>query len=346
MEFAFCFEDSVFSESRDRSAGRYVSYTAKQCEPQWFSEDMKGDDPTEEHTILKFRADSSYRQKNFLRAFDEYNSCIELLPIANNAMRRDVQESQARCLIHLGRFTEALEIAQALMKGVNNTDHLTCALNLQITIHNHLGNLEDAVSCLQQLVTMHSFNPHFWISLAESYRSLTFAASHCRNTSVNPSETSVREHLCLNDSIRTADTANSREYKMIQRHCSKNNACHSTLECCRIGTQLWIWSCASFIRARILLHFIQPHHASFALDHNLKTQGYIEEQLNQMGLSEESKSLITNVLSEDLLAERIQEEGSIETKSTQALNTFIMPTDAEFKEKWFKHIESQLLDHR
>lgn len=34
MEFAFCFEDSVFSESRDRSAGREVSYTAKQCEPQ------------------------------------------------------------------------------------------------------------------------------------------------------------------------------------------------------------------------------------------------------------------------------------------------------------------------
>lgn len=330
----------MFSESRDRSAGREVSYTAKQCEPQWFSEDLKGDDPTDEHTVLKFRADWLYRQRKFLKAFDEYSSCYELLPAANNGMRRDVQESQARCLIHLERFPEALEIAQALMKGVNNTDHLTVALNLQVTIHNHLGNLKEVVSCLQQLVTLHSFNPHFWISLAESYRSLSFASSHCRNGSVNFSEPSVREHSCVHNSIKTVDTAN-----MIQRHCSKNNTSPSVLECCRNSTQLWIWSCASFIRARILLHFIQPQHASFALDHNLKTQDYIEEQLNQMDLAEESQSLITNVMSEDLLSERIQEEGQIDTKSTLALNTFTMPTDTEFKEKWFKKIQTLLLVH-
>ncbi|XP_077310272.1 uncharacterized protein C8orf76 homolog isoform X3 [Lithobates pipiens] len=292
-------------------------------------------------------------------------------------MRRDVRESQARCLIHLERFPEALEIAQALdgptlgsgeivfagrscrwwsrprestrsstpdaflkdeMKVVNNTDHLTVALNLQVTIHNHLGNLKEVVSCLQQLVTLHSFNPHFWISLAESYRSLSFASSHCRNGSVNFSEPSVREHWCVENSNKSVDTAN-----MIQRHCS--NTSPSVLECCRNSTQLWIWSCASFIRARILLHFIQPQHASFTLDHNLKTQDYIEEQLNQMGLAEESQSLITNVMSEDLLAERIQEEGQIDTKSTLALNTFTMPTDTEFKEKWFKKIQTLLLGH-
>ncbi|CAI9588007.1 unnamed protein product [Staurois parvus] len=309
--------------------------------PQWFSEDMKGDDPTDEHTVLKFRADWSYRQKNFLKAFEEYRSCYELLPIANNAMRRDVQESQSRCLIHLGRFPEALEIAQALMKCVNNTDHLTGVLNLQVAIHNHLGNLEDVVSCLQQLVILHAFNPHFWISLAESYRCLSFAASHCRNASIPFSEPSVREHLCVNNSIRTVDTANR-----IQRHCSKNDTCTSVLECCRIGTPLWIWACASFIRARILLHFIQPQHVSFALDHNLRTQGYIEEQLNQMGLTEEPKTLMTNVMTEDFLAERIQEEGQIDTKSTQALNTFTMPTDTEFKDRWFKKIQTLLSVHR
>ncbi|XP_018420497.1 PREDICTED: uncharacterized protein C8orf76-like [Nanorana parkeri] len=346
MEFDFSFEDSVFSESRDRSAGRDVSYTAKQCEPQWFCEDVKGDDPSDEHTVRKFRADLSYRQENFLKAFDEYRSCYELLPAANNAMRRDVLESQARCLIHLGRPTEALEIVQSLMKGVNNTDHLTGALNLQVTIHIHLGNLEDAVSDLQQLVTLHSFNPHFWISLAESYRSLSSAASHCTNASVNTSEPSVREHLCVNDSLRIVDTSNLRDNKTIQRHCSKNNTFASILDCCRNSAQLWIWSCASFIRARLLLNFIQHHHASFALDQNLKTQNYIEEQLNQMELAEESKTIITNVMSEDLLAERIQEEGHIETKSTQALNTFVMPTDTEFKEKWFKKIQSLLLVHR
>lgn len=343
MEFDFCFEDSVFSESRDRSAGRNESYTAKQCDPQWFREDVKGDDPSDEQTMLKFRADLSYRRENFLKAFDEYRSCYALIPATNNAMRRDVLESQARCLIHLGRSTEALEIAQALMKGVNNTDHLTGALSLQVSIHNRLGNLGETVSCLQKLVTLHSFNPHFWIQLADGYRSLSFAPCQCRNASVDSNEPSLREHLCVNDSSRTVDTANFRNDKMMHRHCFKNNTSTSSLDCCRSNTQLWIWSCASFIRARLLLNFIRPQHSSFALDHNLKTQNYIEEQLNQMELAEESKTIITNVMSEDLSAERIQEEGQIDAKSTQALNTFVMPTDEEFKEKWFKKMNSLLL---
>ncbi|XP_072279864.1 uncharacterized protein C8orf76 homolog [Pyxicephalus adspersus] len=344
MDFEFCFEDSVFSETRDRSAGRDESYTAKQCEPQWFCEDTSGDEATDEHTILKFRADLSYRQKNFLKAFNEYGSCYELLPAANNAMRRDVQEGQARCLIYLRRFTEALEITQALMKGVNNTDHLTGALNLQASIHKHLGNLKEAVSCLQQLVTLQCFNPHVWVSLAESYQSLLFSASHCRNASVNSSETSVRD-CCVNAFIRTVDTTDMKDYKITQRHCS-TNITFPVFKCCENGTQLWIWSCASFIRARILLQFIQPQHASFVLDHNLKTQDYIEEQINQMGITEECNTIITNIMSEDLLAERIQEEGQIDAKSTQALNTFTMPTDTEFTERWFTKIQSLLLVHR
>lgn len=33
-------------------------------------------------------------------------------------MRRDVQEGRARCLVHLGRHTEALEIAANLVSGL------------------------------------------------------------------------------------------------------------------------------------------------------------------------------------------------------------------------------------
>ncbi|KAM9325029.1 uncharacterized protein C8orf76-like [Gastrophryne carolinensis] len=330
MELGFCFEDSVFSESRDRRAESDAPYTARRCEPQWFSEEPGISDPTDVHTMLKFRADFSYRQKNFLKSLDEYSRCYELVPSTNNAMRRDVQESQARCLIHLGRYTEALEIAGTLMKGVNNTDHLTGVLNLNVIIHNHLGNLEDVVSCLQQLISLHPFNPHFWILLAECYKSMFLSTSSC--TSHLPDG----DQWGVGGSAGNMGAANIRACTVTQRHCNMSADC-------RQRKRLLVWLCACYIRARILLQFIQPQHASFVLDHNLKTQGHIEEQLNQSGLTEDYKSLITSVMSEDLTTERIHEDGQIDIKTTQALSSFVMPTAEEFKEKWFQKISALLL---
>lgn len=39
-------------------------------------------------------------------------------------MKRDVQEGQARCLVHLGRHKEALEIATNLVSGFCACFHL------------------------------------------------------------------------------------------------------------------------------------------------------------------------------------------------------------------------------
>lgn len=51
------------------------------------------------------------------KALQEYSSISEKLPSTNFALKRDVQEGQARCLVHLGRHTEALEIAANLVSG-------------------------------------------------------------------------------------------------------------------------------------------------------------------------------------------------------------------------------------
>lgn len=58
-----------------------------------------------------------YLTNNWQKALQEYSSISEKLPSANFAMKRDVQEGQARCLVHLGRHTEALEIATHLVSG-------------------------------------------------------------------------------------------------------------------------------------------------------------------------------------------------------------------------------------
>ncbi|XP_075698770.1 uncharacterized protein C8orf76 homolog [Rhinoderma darwinii] len=346
MECDFCFEDSVFSETRERTSQTGLTYTAKQCEPRWFNEDLNTEDLVEVNTVLKFRADLSYRQEDFEKAFNEYSDCFALIPPANNAMRRDVQESQARCLIHLGKYMEALEIVEKLTKGVSNTDHLTGILQLQATIHNHLGNLQEEVSCLQQLISLHSLNAQFWISLAESYMSLFLSIANCKDPSPRSSlclQTSLGTLQCTNDIARIMNSTISTDCNFVPAHCNKGDE-KTSLAVRANREQLRMWSCASFIRARLLLQFIQPQHASFLLESNLKSQEQIEKQLEKVGLLEEHKILIAEVMGEDLLAERTKEEGQIDTKTTQTLTSFIMPSDTEFKVRWFQKMNTLLVE--
>ncbi|XP_040293641.1 uncharacterized protein C8orf76 homolog isoform X2 [Bufo bufo] len=327
MECDFCFEDSVFSETRERTSQRGLSYRAKQCEPQWFNEDVTNEHLVEVHNILKFRADLLYRQKDFEKAFIEYSDCYALIPPANNVMRRDVQESQARCLIRLGRHKEALEIAEAL---------------LQATSHNHLGNHQAEVSCLQQLISLHPFNPHFWIRLAESYMSLFLTVAKCKDPSQRSSRfslcspRSLGTQQCISDIARAIDSTASGDDSLVLGYCNEGDS--SSLTVYTNGVQLWMWSCASYIRARLLLQFIQPQHASFVLENNLKTQEQIEKQLEKAGLLEEQKIFLMETMGEDLLAERTKEEGQTDPKTTQPLTSYVMPSDAEFRVRWFHKI--------
>ncbi|XP_073404302.1 uncharacterized protein C8orf76 homolog [Dendrobates tinctorius] len=345
MECDFSFEDSLFSETRERSSQRGQSYTARRCEPRWFIADVNQEDLLEAHTVLKFWADLSYRQEDYVKAFTVYSDCSALIPLANNAMRRDVQESQARCLIHLGRHKEALEIAELLVEGVGNTDHLTGVLNLQATIHHHSGNLQEEISCLQQLISLHPFRPQFWICLAESYMRLFLSITNCKDPSHNSDrfglwcQTPLGAQQCVHDIVRARDPTVSRDNCELGP-CNRSDSSSLTADTSR--EQLWTWSCACFIRARLLLRLIQPQQASFVLENNMKTQEQIEKQLEKLGLLEEQTALIVEVMGEDVLAERTKEEGQTDTKTTQTLTSFIMPSDAEFKFRWFQKMATIL----
>ncbi|CAJ0916513.1 unnamed protein product [Ranitomeya imitator] len=252
MECDFCFEDSVFSETRERISQRGLSYPARQCEPRWFIANVNQDDLLEAHTVLKFRADLSYRQEDYAKAFTVYSDCYALITLANNAMRRDVQESQARCLIRLGRHKEALEIAELLAEGVSNTDHLTGVLNLQATVHHHLGNLQQEMSCLQQLISLHPFNPQFWICLAESYMRLFLSIANCKHPSNNSDRFSLwAQTPNVHDIARARDPTVSRDDNSVLGPCNRSDS--SSLMDDTSREQLWTWSCACFIRASFIL---------------------------------------------------------------------------------------------
>ncbi|XP_053547645.1 LOW QUALITY PROTEIN: uncharacterized protein C8orf76-like [Bombina bombina] len=356
MEF-MGFEDSVFAEPRDRTKRCGQLYTVRQCEPKWFSKAVNSEDSVEIITAIKFRGDLAYRQQDFEKALQEYNSCFLLLPPSNAAMRRDVQESQARCLAHLGRYEEALELAEILKKGASNTDHLTCALNLQTTIYNRLGNLLQSISTLQQLVSLHPFNPWFWKQLAELYMRLFIATaniSECRhdgnlsvtNTVVNENKSATDEEQIgeeqhrLHISDQGDHTCNCVDHTVQPRLNNRSEDMDKLflLKHCSIREELQIYSCASFIRASLLLQLIQPQQVSFALESNLKSQEEIEEYLTHFGLNEENRTLMMEVMGEDLSSDRIREEGQVDTKTTLALTSFVIPSDTEFRNKWFKKI--------
>ncbi|XP_044524916.1 uncharacterized protein C8orf76 homolog [Gracilinanus agilis] len=365
------FEDSVFEErARPREPEPPLTYSPKRCEPQWFYEETESKDIVEILTIKKFRGDLAYRQQEFQKALQEYSSCFELLPPTNFAMRRDVQEGQARCLTRLGRHMEALEIAEKLGNGATNSDHLTTVLYLQLTIYSGLKNIEKIILCLQKLISLHHFNPWNWAKLAEAYLSLGLAlsASFASSQKENSFTSSDQQFQApfpppkRDPSLHFSKTlnGNSRFYMGTSSSCIQQSenclsdvgpaaletpfhpAFHSWAPTVWAGTQMK--ACASFVRARLLLQLTQPQQTSFALEKNFKAQEEIEARIKGFGFEEGTLLLISEVMKEDLIPEKIKDEVHAEVKcvGSEALTALVIASSKEFEDKWFRKIKDHL----
>ncbi|XP_072459269.1 uncharacterized protein C8orf76 homolog isoform X1 [Notamacropus eugenii] len=365
------FEDSVFEEwPRSRELEPLPVYSAKRCEPQWFYEETENKDEVEILTIKKFRGDLAYRQQEFQKALQEYSSCFELLSPTNFAMRRDVQEGQARCLIHLGRHMEALEIAEKLGSGATNSDHLTTVLYLELTIYSSLKNIEKTVLCLQKLISLHHFNPWNWTKLAEAYLSLGLAlsASFTSSQKENSFTLSDQEFKALfpspkkEPSLYFSKTLNGDSGFSVGTSSSCIQKSENSVSDVRpmapetsfhLAFQSWapaVWAetqikaCASFVRARLLLQLTQSQQTSFALEKNFKAQEEIEDRLKGFGFEEETLLLISEVMREDLIPEKIKDEVHAEVKcvGSEALTALVISSSKEFEDKWFRKVKDHL----
>ncbi|XP_055143149.1 uncharacterized protein C8orf76 homolog isoform X3 [Symphalangus syndactylus] len=308
------FEDSVFEERPERRSGPPASYCAKLCEPQWFYEETESSDDVEVLTLKKFKGDLAYRRQEYQKALQEYSSISEKLSSTNFAMKRDVQESQARCLAHLGRHIEALEIAANLENKATNTDHLTTVLYLQLAICSSLQNLEKTIFCLQKLISLHPFNPWNWGKLAEAYLNLGPAlsaalASSQKQHSFTSSDKTIKSFfphsgkdclLCFPEtlpesSLFSVEASSSNSQKNEKALTNIQNCMAEKRETVLVETQLK--ACASFIRTRLLLQFTQPQQTSFALERNLRTQQEIEDKMKGFSFKEDTLLLIAEDLS-------------------------------------------------
>uniref|UniRef100_A0A2R8M5J3 Chromosome 8 open reading frame 76 n=2 Tax=Callithrix jacchus TaxID=9483 RepID=A0A2R8M5J3_CALJA len=351
------FEDSVFEEKPERRSGPPAFYCAKRCEPQWFYEETESSDDAEVLTLRKFRGDLAYRRQEYQKALREYSSISEKLSSTNFAMKRDVQEGQARCLAHLGRHMEALEIAANLENKAANTDHLTTVLYLQFAICSSLQNLEKTIFCLQKLISLHPFNPWNWGKLAEAYlnlgRALSAApASSQKQHSFTSSDKTIKSSIphsgkdCLlcfpetlpGSSLFSMDASSSNSQKNENALTNIQNCTAEKREAVPLETQLK--ACASFVRTRLLLQFTQPQQTSFALERNLRTQQEIEDKMKGFSFTEDTLLLIAKVMGEDI-PEKIKEDVHPEVRcvGSVALSALVTASSEEFEDKWFRKIK-------
>ncbi|XP_075271726.1 uncharacterized protein C8orf76 homolog [Opisthocomus hoazin] len=377
------FEDSLFAPSRERGPGGGAGPPrgAKHCEPGWFGGAADGGDGAGGLTASKFRADWAYRRRDLEKALCEYSNCLLLLPPSNIAMRRDVQEGQARCLSRLGRHKEALDIAEKMRSGATNTDHLTTVLNLQFAIYQGLEDVGKKVVCLQQLICLHPFNPWYWKLLAEAYMSLlqSVSPSVVRETNLNQSEeVSVSDSSFKTSAGRESDLQPHRwdgqkegPGSSLAAETERQNAvtCRSspagteflrtpeeperTGEGKRTASDSWeqnmskkvgIKACASFIRARLLLQLTQVQQSSFALENNVRAQKDIDDKVARLSFSDSSLLWMTKVMGQDLIPEKLKEESQGEVKciGASALSSLVAAAAGEFEIKWFGDLQDDL----
>uniref|UniRef100_A0A3B4AVY7 Uncharacterized protein n=1 Tax=Periophthalmus magnuspinnatus TaxID=409849 RepID=A0A3B4AVY7_9GOBI len=144
------FDDSMFVEARDRESVALKSYNAKVCEPQWYCVDVVLDtnDSLKKQKVMKFKGDLAVRKGEHQKAFDAYSACLEWISDNNLNIRRDVLEGMARCCIKRGQKDKALD--------------------LQVSIYHHYGDVEAKISCLQQLCSLLPFNPWHWLDLGHT----------------------------------------------------------------------------------------------------------------------------------------------------------------------------------
>ncbi|XP_015284446.1 PREDICTED: uncharacterized protein C8orf76-like isoform X2 [Gekko japonicus] len=372
----FEFEESVFEgggRGQKDPSSLPPAYSARCCEPQWFCEETDFEEDAEIINVKKFRGDLAYKQQEFKKALCEYSSCHDLLPPSNVAMRRDVQESQARCLAHLGQYKEALEIAETLRNGATNTDHVTTILGLQFTIYRTMDHPEKMTECLQQLVSLHPFHSGYWKLLAEAYLSLLpfppplLASGHdlpqCNGSSVlsEPLRNRAIFQRCSKHTWRKdfslplpSETNGSfvtgEESQRVEGHITdleKLEPQH-TEKSVTLGTmgreEIWMYACASFVRARLLLQLLQLHQCTFALESNLKAQQEIEDNVASFGLRRDVLLLVTEVMGEDLTPEKLKEDAQGEVKciGASALASLMTAATASFERKWFQKLRGQL----
>ncbi|XP_039592676.1 uncharacterized protein C8orf76 isoform X2 [Polypterus senegalus] len=320
--FGTDFDDSFFITPPEKSWNAVTSYNAKFCEPE--------------------------------KALYEYSSCLALIPCKNVAVRRDVLEAMSRCLCQMGRFNEALVIADQLRKESTNSSHMTAVLDLDVFIYQRNGDLTKMIPCLQQLITLHPYNASYWKKLGAAYKlslNLNCTEDHRSLSSEN------KERKCDTDWCAHCECPNHTRPHLVNRESSFSphlftEQCplyHYSNETEKDATDenaskplgedneitAWLKMCLCFVRAKLLLQIVSVQQSSFILEINSRSQREIEEVLRNLQLSKEMFYNLAKKMETEFIPEKMKEDNQ-ENDSPSFLSSLQEQTGAVFEKKWFE----------
>nr|XP_046256100.1 uncharacterized protein C8orf76 [Scatophagus argus] len=302
------FDDSVFSEARNRVPAALSSYSAKLCEPEWFCQSaaLDTDDSLDKQKVYKFRGDLAVRRGDYQKALDAYNSCLEWIADNNLTIRRDVLEGMARCCTKLGQRDKALDLVALLSKEASNTCHLTSLLLLKVAIYQHFGDIGFKISSLQQLCSVLPFNPWHWYSLGQTCLQLL--------------ESNRTTGLCSSQRGELAEEKNDGVIEEQQEEAAELGE----------GTT-WLKACTCFIRTRLLLRILRQQQSSFVLQRSENALQTADEALQRLSPKETTLQALTEVMSEDLIPEKMRED----YQDGESLASMCVQN---FRERWWNKI--------
>ncbi|XP_028281629.1 uncharacterized protein C8orf76 homolog isoform X2 [Parambassis ranga] len=246
------------------------------------------------------------KSTNLEKALDAYSSCLLWIADNNLTIRRDVLEGMARCCTKLGQRDRALDLADLLSKEASNTSHLTSLLLLKVSIYQHFGAVGAKMSSLQQLCSLLPFNPWHWFSLGQTCLQLLES---------NTTTGSISSKRCETTEKQVSEETEEQEEEAAELR----------------EDRVWLKACTCYIRTRLLLRILRQQQSSFVLQRSESVLQITEEALQQLNPREATLQALTEVMSEDLIPEKMRED----YQDGESLTSVCLQS---FRERWWDKI--------
>ncbi|XP_071807535.1 uncharacterized protein [Asterias amurensis] len=180
MELGIGSDDDLFSEEKDTTFKEKSGWIAKQCESEWFMEDVvdKSSNSSEEAQLISYKADRLYSKKQFNGALAAYKRAIQMVASRYVLLRRILIEGASRSCMYIQDHEQALHFADMLFGESLTLEHRMMAHSLLASVHAAAGNHSDSIKSLHLCIQWQRSNVQFWLKLASAYSALYSQSSH------------------------------------------------------------------------------------------------------------------------------------------------------------------------
>ncbi|CAL4129295.1 unnamed protein product [Meganyctiphanes norvegica] len=336
MEFGD-FDDDLFAEERQKVAID-EQYSARFCDPGWFQKDFSEDQISKEDelSLRKYEAEYFFWKKDYKDAVTKYEEALELTKSNNTATHRECYEGLVRCFIKIGENCKAVKYATKLHESSKNDDQRTVSFSVLIEAHLAAGDLSQALTAAQSLVTLHGANSDVWLKLGYVYSCIYGITLPQVETILNNHKIKKTENI---------STMNCTLGCMCSEVCKNKTKLISNNQNYEKGLKI-IASC--LYRCTTILKSTHHTAVGFSKDINEKCREKVKADIDALNLSDSMKLAVIPKVKEDVYGPNyISREDIIESQNTDFVDrgsskfqndekdSQVEELLCDFEKKWF-----------